>query len=184
VKLQKFRNGFSRIVTGIGYVGLVFMFAMVVIVAVDVVGRKVSGGSMRIRGSNELTQFFMIIVCSLGIPVLQIKKGHIWVPLFVDRFPYRFRCFWVFGISVVETGVIAMLCLGAYNKVADLITTGRPTDVLNIPQWIFAVVMVVAFVEYFILSLIDTIQYLIDGVKNEPPKPEEKGWTEDEVKGV
>ena len=184
MKLQKIRDGFSRIVTGIGYIGLIFLFAMVVIVAVDVVGRKVSGGSMRVRGSNELTQFFMVIVCSLGIPVLQIKKGHIWVPLFVDRFPYRFRCFWVFAITLVETGVIAMLTLGAYNKVTDLITTGRPTDVLNIPQWIFAVVMLVAFLEYFILSLIDTIMYFSEGMKNEPPVPGEAGWTDDEVKGI
>ena len=77
-----------------------------------------------------------------------------------------------------------MLSIGAYNKATDLITTGRPTDVLNIPQWIFAVIMFVAFIEYFILSVIDTIQYCVDGVKNEPPKLDEKGWTDDEVKGV
>ena len=184
MKLQKIRSGASRVITGIGYAGLLFLFAMVVIVAVDVVIRKLSGGGLKIRGSNELTQFFMVIVCSLGIPVLQIKKGHIWVPLFVDRFPYRFRCFWVFGVSLVETGVVAMLCVGAFNKVTDLISTGRPTDVLNIPQWIFAAVMLVAFLEYFVLSVIDTIQYCVDGAKNEPPKPEGKGWSDDEVKGI
>ena len=157
---------------------------MVVIVAADVVLRKVSGGALKINGSNELTSFFMVIVCSLAIPVLQIKKGHIWVPLFVDKFPYRFRCFWIFAIMLIETAIIALLAFGAYKKVTDLISTGRPTDVLNIPQWIFALVMLVAFVEYFILSLIDTIQHFIDGAKNEPPKPTEEGWTEDETKGI
>lgn len=157
---------------------------MVVIVAVDVILRKTTGGALRINGSNEITSFSMVIVCSIAIPVLQIKDGHIWVPLFVNKYPYRFRCFWLFVIRLVETAVIAMLAFGSYKKAVDLITTGRPTDVLNMPQWIFAAVMTVAFFEYFILSLIDTIQLVVDGVKNDPPKLEGKGWTEDEVKGI
>ena len=184
MNLKKIRAGFCHVVNWIGYVSLAFLFAMVFIVAIDVVGRKITGGAMRITGSNEMTAFFMIIVCSLAIPLLQIKDGHVWVPLFVNKFPYRFRCFWLLVIRFVETVVIALLFLGAYNKAGDLLSTGRPTDVLNMPQWIFAVVMAVAFAEYFILSLIDTIQFLIDGVKNSPPLPEEKTWTDDEVKGI
>ena len=184
MKLQKFRAGFGRVVTAIGYVALVCLFAMAIIVAVDVLLRKISGSTMRIDGSNELTGFLMVIVCSLFIPVLQLKNGHIWVPLFVDRFPYRFRCFWLFVIMIAETGVIAMLAIGAYRKLADLISTGRATDVLRMPWWIFAVFVVIAFIEYFVLSLVDTIQLCIDGVKNEPPKPGDKGWSDDEVKGI
>ena len=184
MNLRKIRAGVSRVVNWIGYVSLAFLFAMVFIVAIDVIARKVTGGAIRITGSNEMTAFFMIIVCSLAIPMLQVKDGHIWVPLFIDRFPYRFRCFWLLVIRLVETAVIALLFVGAYKKAGDLLSTGRPTDVLNMPQWIFAVVMSVAFAEYFILSLIDTIQFLIDGIKNEPPQPGDKLWTDDEVKGI
>ena len=196
MKLQKFRAGFGRIVIGIGYVALVMLFVMVVVVAVDVVLRKISGGSMRIDGSNEITGFFMVVVCTMWIPALQLKKGHIWVTLFVDKFPYRFRCFWLCVIMLLETVVIALLTIGAYRKVIDLFTvgkraegapwwlSGRLTDVLNLPMWIFAVFVLIAFAEYFIISLIDTIQLCIDGVKNEPPAPEEKSWSEDEVKGI
>ena len=95
MKLQKFRAGFGRVVNGIGYVALVLLFVMVVVVAVDVVLRKVSNGAMRIDGSNEITGFFMVIVCTMWIPALQLKNGHILVTLFVDKFPYRFRCFWL-----------------------------------------------------------------------------------------
>ena len=184
MNLKKIRGWVSRVVNWIGYVSLAFLFAMVFIVAIDVIARKTSSGALRITGSNEMTAFFMIIVCSLAIPMLQVKDGHIWVPLFVDKFPYRFRCFWLLVIRFVETVVIALLFIGAYNKAGDLLSTGRPTDVLNMPQWIFAVVMTVAFAEYFILSLIDTIQFLLDGIKNSPPSPEDKVWTDEEVKGI
>ncbi|MDR0489643.1 MAG: TRAP transporter small permease subunit [Oscillospiraceae bacterium] len=184
MKLQKFRAGFGRIVTGISFVAILCLFAMVVVVTVDVVLRKVSGGSMRVDGSNELTQLLMVVVCSLGIPALQLKKGHIWVPLFVNKFPYRFRCFWLFVIMIVETAVIAMLAIGAYKKIVDLLSTGRASDVLRLPWWIFAVFILIAFIEYFVLSLIDTIQLCLDGVKNEKPKPENGAWSDDEVKGI
>ena len=184
MKLKKIRAGVSLVVNGVGYVALACLFAMVFIVALDVVLRKTSGGALRITGSNEITSFSMVILCSLAIPVLQIKNGHIWVPLFTNKFPYRFRCFWLFAIRLVETAVIALLAFGGYKKAADLIETGRLTDVLNMPQWIFAAVMTIAFVEYFVLTLIDTIQLFVDGVENVLPKAEDKTWSEEEVKGT
>ena len=196
MKLQKFRAGFGRVVNGIGYVALVLLFVMVIVVAVDVILRKVSNGAMRIDGSNEITGFFMVIVCTMWIPALQLKNGHILVTLFVDKFPYRFRCFWLCVIMLLESAVIALLAVGAYRKVIDLFTvskraegspwwmSGRLTDVLNLPMWIFAVFVLIAFVEYFIITFIDTIQLCIDGIKNKPPKPGDKGWSEDEVKGI
>ena len=184
MKLQKFRAAFGRVVTGIGYIGLVLLFVMVFVVAVDVVLRKVTGSTLRINGSNEITAFFMVIVCSLWIPALQVKNGHILVTLFIDKFPYRLRCFWLFAIMFIETAVIALFAIGAYRRIVDLYTTGRVTDVLHMPWWIFAVFVMIAFIEYFIISLIDTIQLCIDGIKNEPPAPTEKGWTDDEVKGI
>ena len=184
MKLQKFRAGFGRVVKGIGYLGLLCLFVMVIVVAVDVILRKASGSYVRINGSNEVVAFSMVVLCSLWIPVLQLKKGHVMVPLFVDKFPYRFRCFWLFAIALVETALIAMLALGAYYKILADLKSARLTDVLKMPWWIFAIVVAVAFVEYFIISLIDTIQLFADGVKNKPQTPAEAGWSEDEVKGL
>ena len=184
MKLQKFRAWFGRIVTGIGYLALVSLFAMTIIVAVDVVLRKISGGSLRINGSNELTGFLMVVVCSLYIPVLQVRNGHIWVPLFVNKFPYRFRCFWLFAIRLIETALIVTLAIGGYRKVLDMYSTGRSSDVLHLPYWIFAVAIFIAFIEFFVLSLIDTIQLFTDGAKNKPPAEEDDRWSEDEVKGL
>jgi len=161
---------------------MALLFAMVVIVAVDVILRKAQIG--RINGSNELTTYFMVIVCLLGIPVLQIKYGHVWVNLVTNKFSYRFRSFWLAVTLLIETTVIALLVYGGATKVSLFIHTGTTTDVLNIPKWIFAIFGLIAFAEYFVLSLVDTIQLFIDGVKNEPPAPVEGGWTEDEVKGI
>lgn len=168
MKLQKFRASFGRVVTGIGFLGLAALFVIVFVVAIDVILRKSTGSALRINGSNEITASFMIVLCSLWIPALQVKKGHIWVPLFVNKFPYRFRCFWVCSISLIETAIVLALANGAYGKALDLMRTGMSSDVLKMPMWVFAAIVFIAFCEYFILSVVDTIQYCIDGVKNNP----------------
>lgn len=182
MKLQKFRSGFGRVVNAVSYIGMVLLFAMVVIVAIDVILRKIGVGS--IKGSNEMTTYFMVAICMLGIPALQQKDGHVWVNLLVNKFPYRFRCFWRCVIMALETLIVGLLVYGAWDKVTALYSRGTTTDILNWPKWIFAVAALVAFVEFFVLVLVDTIQLGIDGVKNEPPEPGSEGWKEDEVKGI
>lgn len=177
MKLQKFRARFGHVVTGIGFLGLAAIFIIVIVVTIDVVLRKISGSTFRIDGSNEITAFFMIILSSLWIPVVQFRKEHIWVPLIVNRLHYRFRCFWICVISVMETFIIFLFANGALGKTLDQYKTGMVSDVLKMPHWVFSVVVVVAFVEYFILKLIDTIQYFIDGVKNDPAVSQEQDLT-------
>ena len=182
MKLQKFRSAFARVVTAVSYIAMVLLFLMVIIIAVDVILRKAQIG--RINGSNELTTFFMIPVCILGIPTLQINYGHVWVNLLVNKFPYRFRNFWYSVIMLVETAVIALLAYGGLDRVITFYSRSRTTDILHIPWWIFAVAVLVAFVEYFILSLIDTIQFFLDGVNNKPPESKPEGWSDEDVKGI
>jgi TRAP-type C4-dicarboxylate transport system permease small subunit len=182
VNLQKIRKGIGRFAGVVDYAAMLPLFVMVFIVAVDVILRKAQMG--RINGSNELTTYFMVWICMLGIPSLHFKDGHVWVSLFVDRFPYRFRCFWRCGIMLFETAIIGLLAYGGYEKVMGFYTKAAVTDVLNLPKWIFALAGLVAFVEYFLLSLIDTVRFCADGVKNEAQAAGGEGWTEDQVKGV
>jgi TRAP-type C4-dicarboxylate transport system permease small subunit len=167
VKLEKIRDTVGKVSSGVNYVGLASLFAMVFIVAIDVILRKVTGNAASIKGSNELTVYLMVYACVLGIPVLQRNHGHVWVDLFVNKFPARMRSFWMFVILVLETLFIAMLLYGAFRNVTGLIgPPAKLTFVLNMPQWIFAIATIVAFAEYLLLVLFDALRYLSDGVKN------------------
>jgi TRAP-type C4-dicarboxylate transport system permease small subunit len=181
VNLQKIRDGVGRVAGAVNYAAMLPLFLMVFVVAIDVILRKARLG--RIDGSNELTTYFMVWICMLGIPALHFKDGHVWVNLFVNKFPYQFRCFWRCGIMALETAIIGLLAYGGYDRVMSFADKATTTDVLNMPKWIFALAALVAFVEYFLLSLIDTIQFCLDGVKNEEHAVGE-GWTDDQVKGI
>jgi len=183
VKLQKARTAFGKVIIGVGYLAFAALFVMVFIVAVDVILRKLGIG--RIDGSNEYTTSVMVIICMLGIPVLQLKQGHVWVNLLVNKYPKKMQPYWMFGIMVVETLVVAMMIWGGYNKIILFASRHTTTDVLNIPRSWLAVIALIGLVEYLVIVVMDTIQYLVDARKGtDLTASEAEGWSEDDVKGI
>ena len=179
--MKKVRSVVSKIILGVNYIALAICFCMVFVVAIDVILRKVGGQG--IQGSNELTTFFLVPVCMLGIPALQVKDGHVWVNMFVNKFPYRFRNIWRGVILLVETAIVGLLAYGGYEKVIYFFSKNAHTDILHMPKYLFAVSCLVGFAEFFIICLIDTIQLFIDGASGKE-EPKEEGWSDDQVKGI
>ena len=172
--IQKIRRGFSLFVGAINYLGLASCFVMVFVVAIDVIIRKLSGASLSIKGSNEFSAYFMVVIVMLAIPTLRITKGHVWVSMFVDKLPPRVRSWWIFGLHLIELVVFAMLAYSSALKLSNFVSTGTTTDVLNMPKWPFALVCFVGFAEMTIFMIIDSIQVFTDAAHRKPiPKADE-----------
>lgn len=165
--MKKIRDAVSKVINGVSYISMAVCFVMVFVVAIDVILRKVSGQTMSIKGSNEFSSYFLIVMVMLAIPMMHVKNGHVWVSMFVDMFPKRFRSIWMGIIYLIEAIVVAMLCYGAINYTTVLFGNGRATDVLNLPWWPFAVVIAFGFFEFFVILLIDCIQHFMDAGKKE-----------------
>ena len=163
--MEKFRNGFSKVVIGINSIGLLSCFVMVFVVAIDVILRKVTDGRLSITGSNEFSSYFLVVICMLAIPAFQVKKGHVWVNMFVDKFPRRMRSYWLGVVHIVETIVCAMFAYGSILKIQMFLDSGSSSDILNMPKWPFAAVCLVGFLELTVLMLIDAIQHFINGAR-------------------
>ncbi len=160
--MKKIRDAVSKVVNGASYISMAVCFVMVFVVAIDVILRKVSGQAVSIKGSNEFSSYFLIVITMLAIPVMQVKKGHVWVSMFVDMFPKKFRAIWLGIVHFIETVVGAALCYGCIAQGFTLLENGRATDVLNMPWWPFAFVCAFGMLELTILLFIDTIQFFID----------------------
>ena len=174
--MEKIRKAFGKFVSGLNYIGMAACFVTVFVVAIDVILRKVSGAKLSVKGSNEFSAYFLVVICLLAIPTFQVKKGHIWVNMFVDKFPPKMRTIWLAVIHVIEVVVCALFSYGAVLKLQNFIKTGTSTDVLNMPKWPFALACLIGFVELTILLILDTIQLFIDAGKPadalEEPKQE------------
>ena len=175
--MEKIRNAFGKFVSGLNYIGMAACFVTVFVVAIDVILRKFSGAQLSIKGSNEFSAYALVVICLLAIPTFQVKKGHIWVNMFVDMFPAKMRSIWLGVVHVIELAVCVLLSYGALLKLKNFMSTGTTTDVLNMPKWPFALACLIGFVELTILILFDTIQLFIDagkgGAAPEEPKEEE-----------
>ncbi len=163
--MNKLRNYVAKVINGFNYVGMAVCFVMVFVVAFDVILRKLSNQAMSIKGSNEFSQYFLVVMCMLAIPMFQIKKGHVMVDMFVMKFPPKFKCFWMGFIYFIETVVSAAFTYGCFSHGLNLLKGGRATDVLNMPWWPFAMVCALGFLELTVILAIDTIIYFQDGVK-------------------
>lgn len=155
----------AKVVSAFNYVGMLACFVTVFLVAIDVILRKLSNQALSIKGSNELSQFLLVIMCVLAIPTLQIKKGHVWVNMFVMKFPRRFRNIWMGVIMLIETIVSAAFCYGCFSYASTVAV--RTTDLLHMPYAPFTYLCAFGFLELTVLFLIDSIQYFIDAGKKE-----------------
>ena len=80
--------GFSltRAVNG---VGVFFLAVMMMVTAVDVIGRFVF--NLPVKGSIEITGFLLVFTIFLAIAYAQSREQHITIDILVSRFPDRAR---------------------------------------------------------------------------------------------
>ncbi len=69
-------------------VGAVFLFGMVVLTCLDVIGRLFKHP---IFGSVELVSFMGVIAIACSLPFTHTEEGHIGVELIVRKFPRKIR---------------------------------------------------------------------------------------------
>jgi len=161
--MTKIRNAVAKVVSGFNYIAMAACFICVFVVAIDVILRKVSGQTVSIKGSNELSTFLLLVMCMLSIPTLQIKKGHVWVSMFVEMVPQKLRSIWLGIVLLIETLVSIAFCYGCFSYAATV--SVRSSDILHLPWAPFCYLCAFGFLEFAVLLAIDTIQSFIDAGK-------------------
>ncbi len=173
IKLADLRTKVGNLITWVSYIAMAVCFVMVFVVSIDVILRKLTGQSVSIPGSNEFSAYFLIVICMLSIPMLHVKKGHIWVNMFVDKFPPRFRSIWMGCILALESLLTIFFTYGCVKHAVNLMASGRTTDIINLPMWPFALICAFGFFEFFVLLAIDTAQLFVHARKGTVVAPPE-----------
>ena len=155
--MKRIREGFARFVRAVNLAGMAACILTVIVVSVNVIARKISGGAVSVPGTNEITAYAMVVMCMLGIPMLQIRNGHIRVSLLTDRLSSKGQRTWMTVIGILETAVLGTLTWTGIWKTQQLIRFHNVSDVLEIPAWPFALVSLIGLAEMTILVLMDTI---------------------------
>ena len=135
-KLSKFANSLSRNFGHIGsYGGAIAVFAMTLLISVDVLGRYFLGKSTGI--ANEISYYLLVAVVYLGLVHTQRRGKHIRVTILTDRLSTRksqlVEMLLVTGASVFMGWLTWITMFSVMDSYSGNVTSVTP---MNTPMWI------------------------------------------------
>jgi TRAP-type C4-dicarboxylate transport system permease small subunit len=150
--LQRWINKFSNF---LGAVGAVVVFALMLITGIDVIGRYVFHRPL--VGAFELSELALAILVLFGWGYNQAIKGHVDIDLLYNRLPHSIQTFVDFLISLLGLSLFVFVSWQAINFTMSSIGWGEATEMLNVPVWIFKLMIFVGAVSLLLQFMIDLI---------------------------
>jgi len=133
--VQKGIHKANRFIAG---VGACFLLPLMVMTAVDVVGRDALNSP--IPGTFELSQYMLSVFILLGFAYTHQEKGHVTVSLFTSRLPYPAQVV----LKIITTLLMLVVCcILAWQGWVVGIEEKTVSDMLRVPQYPFR--LLVAF---------------------------------------
>lgn len=141
---------FSRYLSYIGNTAIVLMMLLT---TADVVGRYFFNSP--VLGAYEITEYLMMIMVFSFLAFAQSQSAHISVDIVFDRLPPNVK----YALERLNHLIcLVMLCLVTYmavHRVLDIIESGASSTLLKIPDYPFAIFMVIGCAAYCIEFFLD-----------------------------
>jgi len=120
-------------------IGAGILAVLMLVTGADVVGRYLL--HRPIVGVYEISELAMASIVLLGWGNAQTKKSHIDIDLLYVRMPRGIRI--ILDFLIPSLGIVLFFFIGwqSINFVSDSISWHEVTDMLNIPVWIFKLLM-------------------------------------------
>ena len=134
--MKKTIQTINRFIAGIsGF----FLIPLMIITAVDVVGRDIFNHP--IPGTVELSQYMLAIFILLGLAYAQQMKAHVAVSIFTSRLPHRAHLI----LNIITTLLCVFIsCVLIWQGWVVGIEEKAVSDMLRVPQYPFRVLVAVA----------------------------------------
>ncbi|AFM23146.1 TRAP transporter small permease subunit [Desulfomonile tiedjei] len=144
----------------LGYVGMVFIFPMMLLTSADATYRDLF--SRTIPGAFELSSLMLSILVLLGLAYAQQMRDHVRVTFLVERLPEKLGTIVTIITTLMSMSIVAILC---WQGVVLSLENTQVSDMLRIPQWPFR--MLVAVGAFFLLlefffDLVDSVRRLAE----------------------
>jgi len=125
----------------LSYIGAFALLMMMLLTTVDVIGRHFF--QRPILGVFELTEFMVLILIFSFIGYAQSHKSHVSVDLFMMFFPEKARIFIELFNHMLCLLLMALITWMGIVKVKDLMEVGEMSPNLGIPNYPFAIFLVI-----------------------------------------
>jgi TRAP-type C4-dicarboxylate transport system permease small subunit len=163
------QSRFDRILLRIGTV-LAFASALALMIIMMVSVIDVGGRYLFIRplpGAKELVSMLLIISTAWAFGYTQLLNAHIRIELLTSRLPRRGRAMAdVFGYLLGAIAAALITWQGALRTWEYIHRTrGHITEILNIPNWPFMLILVIGFASFCMIFVRDVIIAIREVIK-------------------
>ena len=145
------------------YIGMVVLAAMMALTGIDVVGRYFF--SKPVPGSFEITELLMPMMISLGLAYCTFERGHVKVDIAILRLPRRGHAIASFIADITFLVLYLLITWQTVYRVQSFIDTKSITNVLYIPVFPFAIVVVFGFAVLCLVLLRNAVEYLLEATR-------------------
>lgn len=155
ILIRRFRRWLSLWIQLTSYPSMAVCLVSAILVSVNAILRKLSGSVISIGWTGELSAWSLLLIVMCGIPVLQLRDGHIASTVLPDLLPPVHHQRWMCIVQFLEGGTAILLAAGGLRAALHLYNTGAKTDLLILPKWPFALICAHSFFEFALLLFLD-----------------------------
>jgi TRAP-type C4-dicarboxylate transport system permease small subunit len=159
-------NRFLKSVSGVmAAIGCTALAAMMCISVADVIGRKFF--LHPIEGTSELVAFLLVIAASMGLGWCMLIKAHIRITIFSDRFSSRGQAIIDVFAYLMGIASVAIISWEAFFRMYKymFMTLGSTTSILAMPIWPFMLVMLIGFIWFLAILIIQLVYSVKEVIK-------------------
>jgi TRAP-type C4-dicarboxylate transport system permease small subunit len=139
--------------TYISYIGNFALAAMMLLSTMDVIGRYFFNSP--VLGAYEITEYLMLIMVFSFLALAQSEKAHINVDIVFNRLPAGVRNIFMRFNHLVCLLVMILVTWMSIQRIWELKKTGEASLLLKIPDYPFAVFLVIGCAVFCIEFLKD-----------------------------
>lgn len=139
----------------LGTVGAGVLVALMLITGIDVIGRYVF--HQPLAGAYEMSELALAVLVLFGWGYNQAIKGHVDIDLLYKRLPYSVQTVLDFLIPFLGLVLFVFVAWQAINFTMDSIGWNEATEMLNIPVWIFKLMIFIGSVSLSLQFVVDII---------------------------
>lgn len=160
VSLKKIIERFSRVC---GVVSMVFLVIMMMLTVTDVLLRALF--NTPVKGSLELTEYFMVITGFLGIAWCAVKRSHVKVDLILSHLPLRAQTIIDAFTLFLGMTVVPLVAWQGFAQVRRAYLEGAVSEALDIPNFPFYGIVGFGYGLMFLVLLIIFVELIQQAVK-------------------
>jgi TRAP-type C4-dicarboxylate transport system permease small subunit len=158
---SKFEQGIHKASITFNYIALLFLFLMMLLVAVDVLGRYIFNSPF--TGSFDSIEMMMVVVVFCSLAYCTLVEGHVRVDIILGRLSQRPKSILSIITFIPSVFIVALITWRLGVRVWSILQDlpGPTTLTLQIPHW---PLIILATIGCFLFCL-ELILYLFRSVR-------------------